>query len=397
MKKKLLYIITKSNFGGAQRYVYDLATHLPKDEFTPIVALGGTGERDGALGALHEKLSEQHIRTIPIRHFMRDISFIEDIKAFFEIIRIVRNERPDILHVTSSKAGGMGVVVGRLLRVKRIIFTSHGLAFDEDWRPFWQRALIACATWWTFLFAHYTIQITQDTLLRAQRMPFMKRKHVRIYNGITAPTLLPREKARATLFPHYSNSDVWIGTLAELTKNKNLDVLVRALSVLHDKGIPAHLFICGEGEERAHLEHLVVEKKLEQYVHMLGYVQNASRFLYAFDIFALPSRKEGLPYVLIEAGYASLPTVASSIPGIEDVVQNGISGKTVEANPTSFGTALWELLNDTEIMRQYGETLHAHVTHTFSIEHMVANTVRLYSDPNPSISLSSFSRRTERS
>ncbi len=397
MKKKLLYVITKSNFGGAQRYIFDLATHLPKDSFTPVVALGGTGARDGSLGALHEKLTKQNVRTIPVRHFMRDISFVEDVRAFFELFRIVRDEKPDILHVTSSKAGGIGVMVGRLLRVPRIIFTSHGLAFDENWRPFWQRALIACATWWTFLMAHYTIQITYDTLTRAQRMPFMKHKHVLIYNGIEAPELLSREKARDTLFPQHTDSDIWIGTLAELTKNKNLDVLIHALSYLHEKGMQAHLFICGEGEERSNLEHLVKEKNLEHFVHMLGYVQNASRLLQAFDVFALPSRKEGLPYVLIEAGYASMPVVASSIPGIHDVLQNKVSGITVEATATVFGSALWELLNDTKKMHRYGEALRNHVTETFSIERMVSQTVHLYSDPNPSISLSSFSRRTERS
>ena len=91
MKKKILYIITKSNFGGAQRYVFDLASSLPENEFEPIVALGGSGESKAKPGLLYNKLEESGIRTILVKNFMRDISFFKEPLVFFELYKIIKN------------------------------------------------------------------------------------------------------------------------------------------------------------------------------------------------------------------------------------------------------------------------------------------------------------------
>ena len=82
-KKKILYIITKSNWGGAQRNVFDLATNIPGDKFEVLVAVGGNGP-------LVEKLNQKNIKTISINGLGRDIKFFSDIKAFFSIIKIIR-------------------------------------------------------------------------------------------------------------------------------------------------------------------------------------------------------------------------------------------------------------------------------------------------------------------
>src|SRR6185437_2692500 len=113
-RKKVLYVITKGNFGGAQRYVFDLATHLPKEKFEAVVVCG-------VGGSLIEKLRDAHIRTITISSLERNASIFSDIAAFFALWKIIRQEKPDILHLNSSKAGGLGVVAGRLSGIKRIL------------------------------------------------------------------------------------------------------------------------------------------------------------------------------------------------------------------------------------------------------------------------------------
>src|SRR3989337_2664323 len=96
-RKKILFVITKSSWGGAQRYVFDLATHLPQNNFNVVVALGGTGEKDASSGMLEKRLNRGNIRTIPIRNFMRDISLASDIRAFFELISLFRKESPYVV------------------------------------------------------------------------------------------------------------------------------------------------------------------------------------------------------------------------------------------------------------------------------------------------------------
>jgi len=403
--RKILYIITKSNFGGAQRYVYDLAASLPRDSYDVAVAFGGTGLSGASTGSLETKLVEAGIRTIRVRHFMRDMSFVEDARAFFELLSLIRAEKPDVLHVTSSKAGALGALAGRLLRVPVIVFTSHGLAFDESWRPKWQRALIWLGTWWTMLLATASIQISRDTYERARRMPFLKKKVHLVYNGIDAPQLLSRTEAREVLDAACGNDStsaegMRVGTIAELHPNKNLGTLIRAFADIAPRHPEASLWLMGEGEERGNLEHLAREEGVRERVHFTGYLEGAARVLPALDIFVLPSRKEGLPYVLLEAGLAGCAVIASAISGNDDIVENGISGSLIEGEPGPLAKTLTALLTTESLRKSYGAALRERVEKLFSIEHMREETCALYSSlspSNPSISRTASSLRTGRS
>src|SRR3989338_6633069 len=98
--KKILFIITKSVWGGAQKYVFDLAANLPKDQFEPVIAGGGKGIRA-------EKIITAGMLYLEIKSFQRDIKFWKEIVSFFEILKILFKTKPDIVHVSNSKAGGV--------------------------------------------------------------------------------------------------------------------------------------------------------------------------------------------------------------------------------------------------------------------------------------------------
>lgn len=395
-KKKILYVITKSNYGGAQRYVFDLASHLAPDEYDVAVAFGGTGSKGASIGTLSERLTHAGIRTIAIRHFMRDVSLFEDVRAFFELVRIIRAERPDVLHVTSSKAGGLGALAGRLMRVPRIVFTSHGLTFDESWRPLWQRALIWLFTWGTVMLSHASIMISRETYARARALPFVGSKVALVYNGIVPPHFLSRDTARTKLGVTTDSTTAIIGTIGELHPNKNQHLLIEALTELKTQGLLPHLILMGEGEERARLEALASARGVSTQVHLLGYVHDAATYLPALDIFVLPSVKEGLPYVLMEAGYAGLPTIASDISGNRDIVVHDESGLLVDTTPSALAQALSRYLTDSSLAHTQGATLQARVQALFSIDTMLSGTIALYTPSRPATSRSRSSRRTER-
>jgi len=221
MKKKVLYVITKSNWGGAQRYVYDLATNLPPDRFEPVVACGGNG-------ALVEKLKTAGVRVIPIPSLERDISVDKELRAFFELRTIIRQEQPDIVHLNSSKAGAIGALTARFSGVSRVIFTVHGWPFLES-RPFISKAGIWIASWITALLCHTVICISQYDVTIARKMPFIYRKVVHIYNGI-APMELGNGEIIRREFP--SGARI-IGTIGELVKNKNHIALNEQKTILH--------------------------------------------------------------------------------------------------------------------------------------------------------------------
>src|SRR5262245_56822422 len=127
-KLRVLYVITKSYFGGAQRYVSDLASNPPVDMETAVLCGGPNMFLQE--GFLVVKLKEHNVRTIVLPSLTRDVGVL-DFKAFYQLFKAIRAEKPDVLHPNSSKAGGLDALAGRLCRVPQIIYTAHGWAFNE--------------------------------------------------------------------------------------------------------------------------------------------------------------------------------------------------------------------------------------------------------------------------
>lgn len=358
---KIIYGITKSNFGGAQRYVFDLALEARKAGHEVAVMCG-----EG--GALVEKLKREGVRVITIPGFGRDMDLLNDAPRLWFIIKTVWREKPDVFHINSSKMGGAGIFVGRLLGIKHIIFTGHGWAFKEQ-RPGWQKVLIRFFSWLIIIGTHKTICVSEQTKRDIESWPFVKRKLVVVHNGIEPFELMPKTDHVLT-----------VGTLAELHHIKGLDVLLKAWKKFQDKHPEAKLIIMGSGEERRNLEDLARELHITDSVEFRGYVENARQHLSNFDIFCLPSRSENLPYVILEAGFAGLPIVATRVGGIPEVITNGENGVLVnKENPNELFSSLLLLAEDRALRERLGSSIKQKILKDFSIQRMAENTFLVYS------------------
>ncbi|MEI6494964.1 MAG: glycosyltransferase family 4 protein [bacterium] len=385
-KKKILYVITKGNWGGAQKYVYDLASTLPPQGYEAVVALG-EGEH------LQLKLEEKNIRVIKLTRSQRDISFFKDFSLLFDLMRLYRQERPDVVHLNSTKIGGLGALVGRITGVKKIIFTAHGWAFNEK-RPDWQRVLIKILHWFTVLLCHQTICIAKREYDQMINWPWTKGKLIVVYNGQSEINFKTPHEAkqfilsRIPLDATLPETATWIGTIAELHKNKGLDYATEAINLFikNNPEQPLFFFVIGGGEERARLEKLISETGLENNFFLLGMIDDAKTYLKAFDIFTLTSRKEGLPYSLLEAGLASLPVIATNVGGIGEILTESSTwhietstGILVRpGHPKEIKIALEKLVFDPKLRQTLGLNLKAKVEKDFSIERMIEKTVALY-------------------
>ncbi len=342
-RKKILYLITKSNWGGAQRYVYDLATTLDQHTWEPVVACGGNG-------TLVEMLHHAGIPTITLSDLERDVSFKKEWRFFWSFYRLLRIERPAVLHLNSSKASGLGVVAGRLARVPRIIVTAHGWAFNED-RPLWQKLLIKTLHWITVLLSHQTIAVSSG-LLRQLVWPGAWRKMKVINPGRTIGAMYAAAEARTELITRYPilapyRTDPWLGIIAELHPIKRHAVLIQAMASLVRTHPTLRLICIGDGSLREELQTIVQAHNLSKHVFLLGSLTEAARFLKAFTITTLPSKSESYGYVLHEAGLAGVPVVATAVGGIPDIVSHEVSGLLVPPdNATLLARALEQLLQN---------------------------------------------------
>jgi len=378
-KKKILYIITKGNFGGAQRYVLDLATNLSKNDFDVVVAMGeGT--------ALLKKLEEKNIRTISLPSLKRDINIYSDISTFFAIISLLKKECPDIVHLNSSKAGLLGALAVRILNIfnltpncakRKAIFTGHGWAFNEN-RSVLSRLFLTLLHAITILLSHKTIAVSKKIAEQISHFPFVMNKITLIHNGTGSIDFLDQKDARLEIGVTLKEP-LWIGTTSELHETKGLDFLIKAfagVSVAHPE---ATLIIIGEGQERKKLEKLIKQKNLMSKVHLAGFVLDAAKYLKAFDIFTLTSRSEGLPYSILEAGLAELPVIASRVGGIPEVIEQKRNGVLVEVgNISDIEYSLLELLSNEMRRVTLGKALKADVEEKFSLKQMLEKTVELY-------------------
>ncbi len=375
---KILFIITKSVWGGAQRYVFDLATNIPSEKFQIAVALGGNGP-------LKNRLESSDIEVISLQSLARDISILKDLRAFWEIIKILKRERPEIIHLNSSKIGLLGALAGRIERVPKIIFTAHGWAFNEP-RPFAIRAILKFLSWLTCVLATDIIVLSDREKNQTDGFPFIKNKIHKIYLGISPQTLMTRDEARRAIAKKLSKPDdlfgdkIIIGSIGELHHNKNYECAIRAFAAMSRESQEKSLFvIIGDGEEKNKLADLVKNLKLEDKIYFTGFVKNATRILPAFDIFTLPSLKEGLPYVLLEAGLANLPVVATNVGGIPEIIDGNRSGLLISPGDTAgLQMSLDILVKDSVIRNAMGQNIHKRVIAVFDLAKMLKETLALY-------------------
>ncbi len=399
-ERKILYIITKSNWGGAQRYVFDLATNLPKDRFEVAVACGGSGP-------LATKLQAAGIRAINVPGLERDINFIRERRSLFSLFKIFSREKPDIIHLNSSKAGGLGSAAAFAYKLLTFnfklltVFTAHGWAFNEN-RPRWQKGAIKILSWAASLFQDRIIVINRADWLAAKKF-IPAKKLVLIYHGIKPRERLAREEARRFLAakvgcPLGENALV-VGTVAEHTKNKGLGHLIDAVNQMKSQitifksqtnSLPCRqagnyqipkfkTIIIGEGELRRELERQIQTLKLGDTVHLPGFVPDAERLLTAFDVFVLPSIKEGLPYVIMEAMAAGLPVVASAVGGVPDLITHRREGLLVKpASVRDLAEALLEVAGDEKTRQNLGNKAETKIDQYFRLENMIAKTEALY-------------------
>lgn len=373
--KKIAFVITKSNFGGAQRYVFDLATNLPKDQFDVVVITGGQGK-------LIEKLTASGIRSIFLPSLQRDISIKKELLSFKELYLILKNEKPDIVHLNSSKAGGMGALIARLLGIQKIIFTAHAWAFNEN-RNIFFKYLITLLHWLTVILSKETIAVSNSVKNQVSHLPFTQNKIKVIHLGIEEPQFLSKLNAEKELGIKYIPQQTKIITIAELHPVKGLLYSIDALSHIRDSDPDIfqniHYYIYGEGDQKKSLEAYINKRKLSERIFLMGFKDDVSKYLKAFDIFLLPSLSEALGYVLLEAGFANIPIIASNVGGIPEIIRDGVRGTLVERkNLKSIETALDKVILGHSDIKEMSDELYRYLKKGFRLQEMVQETINLY-------------------
>jgi len=259
---------------------------------------------------------------------------LNDLKSLFEIRSLIKDFKPDLIHLNSTKISILGSIAPKLLLKKsKIVYTAHGWVFNEDLNTI-KKNFYKILERYTAFLKNKILTVSEFDKKTALQLGIKKEKLKTIYNGIKSLQLKTREDARSTLSKHLNikikSDDFLIGSIGNLYKNKGFGYLLNSIKQVLSENYNLKLVIIGEGEKREQLMRIIKEEKLEKNVFLSGKIDNASALLSAFDIYVNSSIKEGLSYTILEAMQAKIPIIVTNAGGNPEMIEDGINGFVAE-------------------------------------------------------------------
>ncbi|HVZ10821.1 MAG TPA: glycosyltransferase [Candidatus Paceibacterota bacterium] len=371
-RKKILFVITQSEMGGAQMFLLQLLTHVRRDAYDLTIAVGSDGD-----GSFSRALGGIGITPLIIKSLKRDPHPISDIRAIYEIRDIINSLQPATLFLLSSKAGFIGSLAGQLARQRPVvIYRIGGWTFNDPW-PAWKRQLWKGLERTSGPWKDYIIVNNTHDLIQARQFHIEPSKGLElIYNGIEPygnGTLAP-DAARAKLLElcglSANNTAKIACTIANFYPAKGLETLLEAAALLKDENLV--FIIIGDGQERPRLQQKIAALGLQRSVFLPGALENARQYLPGAQVFVLPSLKEGFPWSVLEAMAAKIPVVATRVGAVPEVLDNGKSGIIVESGkPVEIKEAVLTVLHQENLAREMVIQAHQTLVKSFSITSMI--------------------------
>lgn len=383
--KKILYLITQTKWGGAQKYVLELAQHFAKNNEVHI-AYGATQD-------INEKfitLAKQHnIRTIPIKKLVRQIDVSQDLFAVPEILKILNQGSYNLLHLNSSKAGFLGSVAAQIhnlnpLNTKlRVIYTAHGFVFNEPLKPYLKKLYKFSETFSTSL-QHLIIAVSKyDKASAIDNKICSPHKIFVVHNGINPSNynFLEKDEARKKL--ELDSQKNYFGTIASFYPDKGHHYLIEAIKILQEQNSPLlkkyNWILIGSGPEQIKITKQIQENNLTSYIKIIEAQDNDWQYLKAFDCFILPSVKEGLPYTILEAGLAQIPVIATAVGGVPEIITDLVNGLLVAtANPPALVSAIEKIVSKQALAQKLVTNNYQNIQDNFSLTNTLEKTEELY-------------------
>lgn len=347
---KIMLVITRSELGGAQTVVVQLANYLSKCHDVVLVA----GEGDGKMwDMVDDKVIKE---SCP--HLQRSISLKNDILAAIELRKLYRKHRPDIIHLHSSKAGTLGRLV---FPTKKVVYTVHGfdsirLAFRkllpvERFLQRWCRAIVGVSN-------YDERNLINDGITRNVST---------VYNGITTPNT-----TNLIDIPELKRYKKVVLSIARVSAPKLPKLFIDVARLLHDYGF---VWI-------GNLEEVTEYGELPANCHFVGNIPNAGAYCSQADLFMLASNYEGLPMVIIEAMSMGLPVVASDVGGVSEIVRNDINGYTLPNQAELFAQKIEAILSNDELYGKFAKNSLEIFEKELTIERMANGYLEVYKSIN---------------
>ena len=377
-KTKILYFITRMDQGGAQASVLTTLKTLNKQQFETYLATGPGGRLDGRL-----KNDARNVFFITaLRHDIRPKYVFHDLAALFQMGRVLRRVKPDIVHTNAPKAGVLGRIAARLFwRKAKVVHTFHGLGFakehGEKQFKFFVTVEKFCAR-----FTDVLVFVSRRNAAEAKKLGIGKGVRTELIRaGVNFRPVLPIHfdpaAKRASL--HIPQKAKVVLAIANFKPLKNpLHFVLAAHKVLMQMKNVYFIFT-GDGELKEATEKLIHSLGIEKQVILPGWRSDILELLAISDVYVSVSLREGLPMSLLEAMSMRVPVVCYDVDGIGEVVTNNKTGFLVRPSDIStLAEKIKVLLRHTSLRERFEAAIDKRDFSEFAIPAMIKKQEHLY-------------------
>jgi glycosyltransferase involved in cell wall biosynthesis len=306
-----------------------------------------------------EQLAEEEgftLHDVPLR---RSWLAFDDIKGIWRAVRVLREVKPNVLNFSTPKASLVWAIASHFWRPGFVVYLLRGLRLENERRwsvgflVLWMTELIASRS------ADLVVCVSDELRRKALDLRLMREEHAVVLgkgssNGVSTERFTPsielREEMRRRL--GFTDSDIVVGYVGRFVKEKGIFDLLNAMS-LTPKDV--HCVLVGDSELDVDIRTLLNERQLQHRVRVVDFTHDIRNYYAAMDIVALPSHREGMPNVLLEAQAMALPCVTSDATGCRDAVAENETALVVPMNAAEqLAAAIEHLAEDPEMRERFG-------------------------------------------
>jgi glycosyltransferase involved in cell wall biosynthesis len=358
-KMKIIRVITRLNIGGPALHAWSLSEGLTSAGIDTILVTGVCSKDESNYAS---DLIPKDFQLRQVQSLRRAVGVLGDFVTLWQLVKLFRRERPEIVHTHTAKAGLLGRIAAMLTGVPVIIHTYHGHVLAG----YFSNRISAVIRMIERNLAKKTHAIiTISPLLReeiVEKFHVTSRDKVRVIPlGRNLSSFLGTKRKSGTLRQELGISDpecLLIGMVGRLVPIKNISLALESLAMLPSE-LNWQSVIVGDGEERTLLQQLAQKFNLSHKVHFLGWRRDLENIYSEIDLLVNSSLNEGTPLSIIEAFAAGCPVVATNVGGVKDLFQENekkselqfvVEGALVKSgSASSMSTAIEKLLKDQEL------------------------------------------------
>lgn len=365
---KIFYLTTKSEFGGVQTHIFQLANYfIEKKEIIAVMSYPG--------GWLERKTIEIGAKFYPNNFLLNNPNPFFALKAMEEIKKAVSEFKPDLISCHSTLAG----FLGRLTIKNKIptIFTVHGWGFTPG-TSIWRRIVLPVLERIASRYCQKIICVSEydrNLALRYKIAP--PEKLITIHNGIEI------DKKFFSSQIYSIGSKIKIVFVGRLCRQKDPLLLISVFNELDPKlKENLEILIIGDGEKKKKLEKFIQKNKIEKKVKLLGFLprEQVLEVLKTSHIFVLTSNWEGFPISILEAMSFGLAVIASDVGGIKEIIEENCGILVKRGSKEELRIAIEKLILNPDLIFEYGKKAKEKVEQFFSLDKMLTKTANIYSE-----------------